>query len=290
MLWFSLSFLTAALSATEAAYLKRTFRGLNPFEAALLPSVFSIPLFAVLLLFLDSPVLDPNYWPTFALLLPINITGSLFYFRGINLSPLSLTLPYLAFTPAFALGTGYLILGEVPNLWGSSGVLLIVLGSYILNLESKHSGGWLAPFKVITAEPGTRAMLGAAFVFAFSAVLGKKGIIESDPLFFACTFFIAQGLTMLIVLPLMGKARLSALKVAPGRGLTMGLLVFVHILCHCLAMSLVKAAYMIAVKRLNAVFGVLLGGLWLGESGMNAKLAGASLMFAGAAVIGLLGQ
>ncbi|BBD08281.1 DMT family transporter [Desulfovibrio ferrophilus] len=290
MLWFSLAFLTALFSATEAAYLKRSFPDLNPFEAALLPSVYSIPLFATLLIFIEIPDLSPEFWPTFSLLLPINIAGVLLYFRGINLSPLSLTLPYLAFTPAFALVTGYFILGEVPNAWGASGVLFIVLGSYVLNLEAKQIGGWLAPFKAITAEPGTRAMLGAALVYAFSAVLGKKGIIESDPLFFGCTFFIAQGLIMLITLPLLGKARLSALRIAPAKGMILGILVFIHIICHCLAMSMVKAAYMIAIKRLNAVFGVLLGGLWLKETGMGAKLAGASMMFAGATVIGLLGK
>lgn len=290
MLWFTLSLMTALFSATEAAWLKRAFSHLNPFEAALLPSLVSMPFFAVILLFLDTPELSPDYWWTFAILMPVNIAGVMLYFRAINLAPLSLTLPYQAFTPAFAMGTGWLILGEVPNLWGASGVLFIVAGSYLLNIETRKTGGSLAPFKAIVAEPGTRAMLGSALVYGFSAVIGRKGILESDPLYFACTFFIAQGAILAVFLPLLGRARLSAMRVPPLKGLVLALLVVGHILCHCLAMSMVKAVYMIAIKRLNAVFAVLLGGLWLKEAGMGAKLAGAALMFVGAAAIGLLGR
>jgi len=290
MLWFPLAVATALFNATEAAWLKRAFADLNPFEAALLPSVLAMPLFLGLLLFLDVPELSPQYWRTFAILLPINVVGTLFYFRGINLSPLSLTLPYLSFTPAFALGTGWFILGEAPNLWGAAGVALIVMGSYLLNIQARKLGGLWAPFKAIVSEPGTRAMLGASLIFAVTSVLGRKGILESDPLFFACTFFPAQGVVMLALLPTLGLARLSSLKVAPGKGALLALLMFGEILTHCLAMSMVKAAYMISVKRLNAVFGVLLGGLWLKEAGMAARLAGAALMCAGAALIGLMGH
>lgn len=290
MLWFILSFATAVFSASEATWLKRHFAGLNPYETALYPFAYATPFLAGLLLFADFPAdLSPEYWTTFAILLPVNIAGMLLNYRAFSLSPLSLTLPYLALTPAFTMCAGWLILDELPNLWGAAGVLLIVAGCYILNLETKSGEGWTAPIKAILSERGSRAMLGAALIYGLASVLGRKGILESDPLFFLVTFFLAQAVVVVLALPLLGLARFSCLRRSPGKGAVLGGLLFLHLLCHTLAISMVTTAYMIAIKRFNAVIGVALGGMFLGETGMRSRLAGAALMFAGAAIIGLLG-
>lgn len=290
MLWFTLAFATAVFSATEATWLKRHFGGLTPYETALYPHVYVIPYLLALLAFIDVPAdLSPNYWTTFAILLPVNIAGVLLNYRAFGLSPLSLTLPYLALTPMFTMFAGWLILDEIPNAWGAAGILLIVAGCYILNLENTDRTGWAAPVKAIVSEPGSRSMLGAALIYGLASVLGRKGILESDPLFFAATFFLAQVAVIAVALPLLGLASASCLRRSPGKGAVLGGLLFLHMLCHTLAVSMVTTAYMIAIKRFNAVIGVALGGLFLGEKGMRSRLAGATLMFIGAAVIGLLG-
>lgn len=290
MLWITLSLATAMTSAVEAAYLKRNYPNLSPLETGFYPNVYSLPYFLVFLIFLDVPELSPQFWQTFFTLLPVNVTGILLYFRAVRMAPLSLTLPYLAFTPAFVILTGFLILGETLNAAGIAGLLFIVLGSYMLNIEAKATGGWFAPFKAIVSEPGSRSALGAAIVFSFASVLGRKGILESEPLFFGTTFTIAQATTIALVLPLFGKARFSCLKQSPGKGLLLGAMTFAHIIFHNYAISLVKTAYMIALKRFNAIFGVIIGALWFKEHGIQSKLIGASLMVAGAAIIGFFGN
>lgn len=289
MLWLPLALMTALASASEAAYLKRHFPELSPFEAGLYPTAYSLPFYLLLTPFLPGATVHPDYWGTVLVLLPVNITGMLLYFRAVNLAPLSLTLPYLAFTPAFVLGTGFLILGETPTAWGAAGVLVLVAGCYILNIDARKLGGWTAPFKAVVISPGSRAALGAAIVFGFAAVIGKKGVTESDPLFFAATFFPLQAVAIMLLLPLSGRASLACLRRTPRRGAVLGGFFFLHILFHCTAISLVQTAYMIAIKRLNAVLGVLIGALWLGETNLRPRLAGASLMVLGAAIIALLG-
>ncbi|MEZ4551110.1 MAG: hypothetical protein R2860_06745 [Desulfobacterales bacterium] len=46
-----------------------------------------------------------------------------------------------------------------------------------------------------------------------------------------------------------------------------------------------KAAYMVSVKRLSIVFGVIFGGLVFREENFPMRLLGAVLMFSGAVVI-----
>ena len=55
----------------------------------------------------------------------------------------------------------------------------------------------------------------------------------------------------------------------------------VMIVSHMLALSLTQVAYMISVKRLSLVFGVLYGHLMFREEGLRERLAGTLLMLAG---------
>jgi len=43
------------------------------------------------------------------------------YQKALHIAPLSLTVPYLAFTPVMILVTAFFLLGEVPTLWGATG-------------------------------------------------------------------------------------------------------------------------------------------------------------------------
>ena len=59
--------------------------------------------------------------------------GNLLFQRALQLSPVSLSVPYLAFTPAMLLVTSYFILGERPEPVGVAGVVVMTAGAYGLN-------------------------------------------------------------------------------------------------------------------------------------------------------------
>jgi len=63
-----------------------------------------------------------------------------------------------------------------------------------------------------------------------------------------------------------------------------------HIGFHSLAITMVTAAYMIAVKRCSILFSVLAGGLYLREANFSTRLAGTAAMFAGMLLIILGGR
>ena len=51
----------------------------------------------------------------------MQVVTTVMYQRAVAVSPLSLTVPYLAFTPVLLLLTSYLINGELPNRSGTLG-------------------------------------------------------------------------------------------------------------------------------------------------------------------------
>ncbi|GLI68989.1 hypothetical protein VaNZ11_013525 [Volvox africanus] len=62
------------------------------------------------------------------------------YQRAIQVSPLSLTIPYLAFTPAILIATAYVFLGELPSPSGLLGVCVVAMGGYLLNAKAGGGG------------------------------------------------------------------------------------------------------------------------------------------------------
>ncbi|MDT8273753.1 MAG: DMT family transporter, partial [Desulfomonilia bacterium] len=208
------------------------------------------------------------------------------YMRAIRNSPLSLTLPFLAFTPIFIIATGAVVLGETLTSTGILGIVLIVIGSYFLNL-SKIQTSVLEPFTAIFKEPGSRLMLLVSFLYSLTSIIGKLGVIHSSPAFFGITYFMGLAVVMTLFLPFVPRARISALRSNPGAGIALGSVIAVMIFSHMLAISLIQAAYMIALKRTSLLFGVLYGAVMFKEERIAQRLVGASIMVAGVLVIGI---
>jgi len=208
--------------------------------------------------------------------------------KAIKLSPLSLSIPFLSFTPVFMILTGFIVLEEVPNSWGIIGIGFVVAGSYLLNV-TQVKYGYFAPFRAILKEPGSILMLVVAFIYSFLAVLGKKAIQHSSPLFFGFFFLAALDITTLIFFPFLEKIRWRDILKVPVKGLSVGLMLFLHALFHCLAINMIEAVYMIAVKRMSILFSVVYGWILFKESDISARMLGALFMFAGVVFIILLG-
>jgi drug/metabolite transporter (DMT)-like permease len=288
MLWLTLSLLTALTVATQDAWVKKHFSLLGPYAMVAYPALYSLPLFIPALCLTPRPPLDGVYLACLLASLPLNGVAYVLYMQAIRISPLSLTLPYLAFTPAFMIATGALLLGERLNIWGVAGILTTCCGSYILNLNTGRRSP-LSPLRSVFREAGSRRMLTVALIFSLAAVVGKKGILHSSPFFFTVSFFTVFNILFLFCLALPGKIRLANYRDQPLQGAIAGGLLFLHALLHGYAISMAQAAYMIAVKRFSILFGVLYGGLFFKERDIAVRFMGAALMLSGAVMIILKG-
>ncbi len=130
-------------------------------------------------------------------------------------------------------------------------------------------------------------MLGVALIYSFTSPLGKMAIEHSSPLFFGMTYFTALTVIFSPIALWCGKSDLKNLfaqgtykqLVAPG---------FLHscmIISHMIAISLVQVAYMISVKRISILIGVVYGYLLFKETNIRERILCALLMVAGFAVI-----
>ena len=121
------------------------------------------------------PPIEPAFFWAAGLALPAEVAALFCYLRAIQVSPLSLTMPFMAFTPLFVIGTGWLFLDELPSVAGMSGVVLVVAGAYALNLHQVRRG-WAAPMLAVTREKGSLLATGGERLVRLHPHLGQGGL------------------------------------------------------------------------------------------------------------------
>jgi uncharacterized membrane protein len=286
--WFWLSLVTALTQAIKDACLKRCLDRMDVgavMEGYLLAAAVFLWFGSALA---GTPALGPGFWPLLAFGGLLGAVTFFLYGRALSAGDLSLTLPMLAFTPLFLLVTSPLTLGEFPELPGLAGMLLVVAGSYVLNLRERRKGFW-GPIKALWTNRGSRLMLVVAVIWSVGANFDKVGLRASSPLFWIAAVYTASALGLLPGLSGRWRTVAGQLAVGPGLLLWAGLLEAVGVACQMQALTLTLVPYVIAVKRLSIVFGVLLGALLFREPDIVHRLPGALVMVVGVFFIAVFG-
>ncbi len=288
MHWISLTLLSAFFLATADTLSKRYLSHYRPGELVLVRFGVAGMLLLPLLLWEPWPSLPPVFWGWIAVAMPLELLAMWLYMQAIRSSPLSLTLPYLAFTPAFNTLTAYLVLGETVTLSGFSGILLIVFGAWLLNLQATQNASGLnilAPFRAITRERGSRLMLMVAALYSLTSVTGKGALLHATPAFFGPFYFVALGATSLLLFASRDVSTWRALGRHPWAHLAIGACMGVMVVTHFYAIEHIEVAYMIAVKRTSLLFGLLYGAWLFKETGLLKNLVAGMLMVLGVFLI-----
>lgn len=282
--WFSLALLCAIAVASADAVTKRYLGDYRAFEIVMVRFGLTGLLMLPLLPFIGIPLLTPDLLSIIAVMLPCEILAMLLYMKAIRDYPLSLTLPYLAFTPVIITLCAYLFLGETVSVTGLGGILLVVAGGYLLNAGAATvNGGFrpLAPLQAALTNRGSQLMLAVACLYSITAVLGKAALAHAAPVPFAAFYFIALGLATVIVAIMLQPGALRGSVQWPLPALLTALFMLVMVMTHFAALEMVETAYMLTVKRTSLLFGMLYGAWLFGERHLPRHLLAGSLMVLG---------
>ena len=137
MEWFFYSLLCAFFLATSDTFSKRALQDINEYLVAWGRLLAAIPvLISILIIFQPSLHIDKTFLFIVASIIPLEISALVLYMKAIKISPLSLTVPFLALTPVFLIGTSYIMLKELPDFSGAIGILFVAIGAYTLNIDN----------------------------------------------------------------------------------------------------------------------------------------------------------
>jgi drug/metabolite transporter (DMT)-like permease len=226
--------------------------------------------------------------PTFLIYLLLNvllISGvTLLYFKALQITPLSMCVPYLSFTPVFLIPTGFVILGEVPSPLKAVGVALIVVGSLVMH-RKLFAQGPMAPVRAVLREKGSRYMLLVSFIFSITNPLDKKLVTMSD----VFTEAFSYGLGLAIAFWIMGRWRrgdfASAARANVKWIFLAGLLDAVALLFQLGSYAYIPVVITVSIKRAGIVLSVFSGWLFFHERNITDQVIAASVMFCGVLIL-----
>jgi len=208
----------------------------------------------------------------------INVFANLLFFRAVQISPLSLTVPFLSFTPVFMLLSGALWLGELPNALSSSGLILVILGAFQL---SRTPGEKQGIFRTLLRERGSVYMLGVAFLWSHTGPLEKIALQEGSTMLICFIIFLCMALPLSVYALLFQREAFKSSLSALPTSLIIAATMFLATISQMFAFQYLFVVYVDTIKRSGAIFAVLIGYFYFKERPLWPRLLGASLMVMG---------
>ncbi|MDX9702283.1 MAG: EamA family transporter [Candidatus Auribacterota bacterium] len=287
MIW-SVIALASALSVSIADSLtKKYLSGFSVFVVFWVRIAYTLPVLLVCSIGMTIPKLPAEFWIPMVPLVFCEVLAGVFYARALQVSPLSLTIPFMAFSPVFLIIVGYLILGEKVSPTGMLGIVLVTIGAYLLNIHH-NKYGILGPIRAVFHERGSWMMLLVAVLYSFSASFGKKALLYAgDPYFFSWFYMLVVSIVSFPVMYVLsgrrGRMFVSHPKIFMLVGTAMGLMVITHFV----AVQQMNVAYMISLKRMNLVFSVIIGYFLFREERLIQNSIACIMMICGAFLVSI---
>ncbi len=211
--------------------------------------------------------------------------------KALRLGELSVVSPMSQLTPALLLLTSPLMVGDKVSLFGVFGVILVVIGSYVLGIKGSITRfkDLLSPLQNLGNDKGVKYALLASVINAVLANIDKQAALLTSAPFWVGLEGILTAFIFFIILRTthynFKQHEKSDIAVAGVPGVTGA----ISSMLQVYAMTLWQVPYVVAVKRLSTVFSTIVGLVHFKESYPIPKIIGSLVMLGGTVVIVLLG-
>ncbi len=172
-------------------------REIGPLPLMALLCLASIPPFAIWAALEGGFSAAPGYWVVALASIALNVAANLMYLEALRTGELSVAVPLLSLTPAFAALLAIPLLGERPTFLDGCGIALVVGGAFVLQTASGE-GGW--SWRAIVARRSFRMMAGTALFWSLTIPLDKLAVTRSHPPFHALVMNAGVALGGLLLL------------------------------------------------------------------------------------------
>jgi drug/metabolite transporter (DMT)-like permease len=181
---------------------------------------------------------------------------------------------------------GVALLGERFSLQGVGGILLVILGTFMVQMRKMTLAEMARPFRDLSS-PSVRAALLAGFIYSIGSIAEKNGVKHYSPLYF--TYLLVLSMLALMSMNL-ARPKYRALIGEEFREnwrpiLCSGPVVMASFLTFRYGLNLAPVGYSVPVRQVSIMIGVVIGILFLNESFGRIRLASALIIVTGAVMI-----
>lgn len=285
MLGFFLAFVTAIAEACKDIFSKLNLRHVDEYTAAFSMHLVLSMILGPVVLFLGVETMSTRFLLALMASSFLQLAVILLYMKAIKRAELSVTVPLVSLTPLFMLLSSPILIGQFPNLWGICGIVFIVAGTYLLNMEGSGQQ-FFAPFSNLITNKNSRYMLIVAFLWSITSNIDKIGVEETSPIFWA---FSKEFLILIYLFPILWIKSKDPITQFRGRWLPLigvGIFRTVGLVSQMFAIQFILVAYVIAIKRSSSLLIILYAFFFLGEkNNFRTRLIGIITIFVGLILI-----
>ncbi len=283
-MWLSLAFLSAVLLSVRRVYEKELTAVFGNFSLAFVLQIFSILPILALFFFLPIPhdvfALGEQFWiPLIIIWVVILPVQTYFLYRSLREGELSEVTPVSVLLPVFNICSSFLVLHELPTFFGLIGIILTVIGTYVLltDVPRKDRRRYNLPvlFMVISI-----------LCLAIGSTLDKVAIEASTPVFYSFVNTLGGAIVFLILAFVYREQRELVRMTKMFWTLCMlGVVLAVAFVAFTSAFALGPTSYALAIRSGGYLIAALWGVLFLKESLSRRKIFAFVLFVAGTAML-----
>lgn len=282
MIWAVLSILSGFGDAAIFALMKKLQR-IDKSLIVWTQYAFALP-FLLLLLYFNYPQrIDTNVYWTAALNAILLIFSTYLLLEAIQTSKLSVSIPMLGLTPLFLVILSFFLLNEIPSIAGFIGILLIVAGTYIINITNGKK--FFEPFRLLFKIKSSIYIAIVAFIWSITSILFKIGIIASNPVYYVVLVYFFISLMMLPIFFANLKQKLNEIKSNFKMLSILGLSSAFMTVTSSYAMLYAIVPYVISLKRSSLIFSIFIGYFFFHEKNIKNPIIGTIIMIIGGLLI-----
>lgn len=202
---------------------------------------------------------------------------------------LSHVYPIMRSSPALVLMIAVFFLGEQVSVQGVTGILLVAVGVYTINLKQISGRHLLAPVRSIAHDRSTQLAFLTLISVALYSIVDKMAVSYIHPVLFAFfhLFFGMCYYTPYIVITKEAAQIKKEWRSGPGRIILSGVIGIAGYALILVAFTIERVSYIVSLRQISVVFAVLMGSYFLKEKYGGIRLAGAVIIFVGGFLISL---
>lgn len=287
-MWQLLAFTSAIFSSLAAVFEKKALFKTEPLIFSLLLSALTFVLATPFFFFANLHLVTGVAITVLYFKSVLGAAAFLMIMYGLKKNELSNSLPLLTITPAVVALLAYFLLNESLSLMSVGGMLLLMAGTYLLQLPK--GGGLMTPIFFLKRNRNLWYFIIAILLFSLTSILDKsllksykmppEAFLPLQQLFLTLNFFIIY---------LVKKNKSETTKEAFSRFFWIILLVacfaIVYRYTHILAVKSGAVALVLSIKRTSVFFAAIIAGNLFKEHDLLRRSLAILIMILGAAFI-----
>ncbi|PSH00543.1 MAG: hypothetical protein BRC30_02975 [Nanohaloarchaea archaeon SW_7_46_7] len=279
-----LAFIVAAIKGFQSIYQRKNALGTDEFITAFSSRAFGVPMLLIAIAFYGVPEIGLKF---FLLAIPQSLAiagASIIIAKAYKESDASIVTPMFSLSPLLLLFTSFFMLGELPNIRGAIGIVLITFGAYTLKIgEAKK---FLDPIKKLWEERGVQLILIVIILYSFTANIDKIGVKMSSPVMWPITIYVMSSIFMFPVMVKRSPRWKQQIQTEWKPLAILGGLGAITIILQMTAIEITLVSYFVAIKRLSIPLTVIFSYLLLDEKdSFRERITGSAIMLIGAILI-----